>query len=151
MPAPTRQPVVSAPSGKAAVPASELQGADALVREESQLAVPPLLTISNAPGRSSSVGGTQLPSSSAEYLNNPLPTYPALSLRLNEAGKVVVRVLIGKNGLALDGSIDQSSGYDRLDQAALRAVLKWRYVPGRVDGQAQDMWFDVPINFKPPH
>lgn len=74
-----------------------------------------------------------------------------MSLRLNEQGKVVVRVLIGRNGRALDGRIAQSSGFDRLDQAALRAVMSWRYVPGTVDGQAQDMWFDVPVNFKPPN
>lgn len=71
-----------------------------------------------------------------------------MSLRLNEQGKVVVRVLIGKNGRALNARIAKSSGFDRLDQAALRAVLNWRYVPGTVDGQAQDMWFDAPINFK---
>lgn len=89
-----------------------------------------------------------LPSSIADYLSNPPPTYPALSLRLGEHGKVVVRVLIGKNGRALDARIAQSSGFDRLDQAALRAVMNWRYVPGTMDGQAQDMWFDAPISFK---
>lgn len=94
--------------------------------------------------------GVTLPSSMADYLSNPPPTYPALSLRLNEQGKVVVRVLIGKNGRALDARIAHTSGFDRLDQAALRAVQAWRYVPGTVDGQAQDMWFDVPVNFKPP-
>lgn len=62
---------------------------------------------------------------------------------------MVVRVLIGKNGRALDAHIGKSSGFDRLDQAALRAVLNWRYVPGTVDGQLQDMWFDAPIKFKP--
>jgi len=87
----------------------------------------------------------------ADYLSNPPPTYPTLSLRLSEQGKVVVRVLIGKNGRALDARIAQSSGFDRLDQAALRAVLNWRYMPGTVDGQPQDMWFDAPINFKTPH
>lgn len=92
--------------------------------------------------------GLTLPSSIADYLSNPPPTYPALSLRLGEHGKVTVRVLIGKNGRALDARIAQSSGFDRLDQAALRAVMNWRYAPGTVDGQAQDMWFDAPISFK---
>jgi protein TonB len=92
--------------------------------------------------------GVTLPSSIADYLSNPPPTYPALSLRLGEQGKVMVRVQIGKNGRALQARVAESSGFDRLDQAALRAVLNWRYVPGTVDGQAQDMWFDAPINFK---
>lgn len=97
-----------------------------------------------------STKGTTLPSSMADYLSNPAPPYPALSLRLNEQGRVIVRVLISKDGHALEGDIAQSSGFDRLDRAALRAVMAWRYVPGTVDGQARDMWFDVPIHFKPP-
>jgi protein TonB len=148
-PVPTLPPVITAPSEKASVTADALQSTDTPIRPESRTSAMPLFSASAAPGKSSSASGTQLPSSSAEYLNNPAPAYPALSLRLNEAGKVVIRVLIGKDGLALEGSIVQSSGYDRLDQAALRAVLKWRYVPGKVDGQARDMWFDVPIKFKP--
>ena len=89
----------------------------------------------------------QLPSSNADYLNNPAPVYPALSQRLGEQGKVVIRVLIGKDGTALRGDIHQSSGFERLDQAALRAVMSWRYVPGQRAGMAQDMWFNVPVNF----
>lgn len=89
-----------------------------------------------------------LPSSSAEYLNNPQPTYPVTSLRLGEQGKVVVRVLISKDGKAAQGEITQSSGFDRLDRAALRTVLGWRYIPGQTNGQPQDMWFDVPITFR---
>ena len=93
----------------------------------------------------------RLPSSHAEYLNNPQPPYPALSLRMHETGQVVLRVLIGKNGQALRGDVFQTSGFHRLDQSALKAVLSWRYVPGKVNGQAQDMWFDIPINFKLPN
>lgn len=89
----------------------------------------------------------QLPSSVADYLNNPAPIYPAMSQRLGEQGKVVVRVLISKDGSARQGEVLQSSGFDRLDQAALRAVMGWRYVPGQRAGVPQDMWFNVPINF----
>ncbi len=92
---------------------------------------------------------TQLPSSSADYLHNPPPVYPEASLRWGEQGKVVIRVLIDKDGLAHQGSIQQSSGFDRLDRAALQAVMNWRYVPATRAGIAQDMWFDVPLNFAP--
>ncbi len=102
-------------------------------------------------GKNTASSGLHLPSNQADYLNNPQPPYPALSLRLRESGKVMVRVLIGRNGQALRGEVVQSSGFERLDQSALRAVLAWRYVPGKVDGQAQDMWFDVPISFKLPN
>lgn len=89
----------------------------------------------------------QLPSSAADYLNNPAPVYPAISQRLGEQGKVVIRVLITKDGSARQAEIQESSGFDRLDQAALHAVMGWRYVPGRRTGVPQDMWFNVPINF----
>lgn len=90
---------------------------------------------------------TQLPSSTADYLNNPPPAYPSISLRLGEQGKVVIRVLIGQDGWAQQGTIAQSSRFDRLDQAALHAVMSWRYVPGTRAGIAQDMWFNVPVSF----
>ena len=80
-------------------------------------------------------------------MNNPPPSYPAISQRLGEQGKVLLRVLIGKNGSALRGDIEQSSGFERLDQAALRAARQWRDVPGQRDGIAEDMWYTVPIVF----
>jgi protein TonB len=89
----------------------------------------------------------QLPSSSADYLNNPRPPYPSLSRRLGEQGKVVVRVFIDLNGTASKAEIHTSSGYERLDQTALQTVLRWRYVPGKRGGVAEAMWFNVPINF----
>lgn len=89
----------------------------------------------------------QLPSSDADYLQNPKPSYPPMSKRLGEQGKVVVRVLIEVDGKAQKAEIKQSSGFDRLDQAALNTVLRWRYVPGKRAGVAEAMWFNVPINF----
>lgn len=89
----------------------------------------------------------ELPSSDADYLQNPKPAYPAMSKRLGEQGKVVVRVLIGVDGMAQKAEIRQSSGFDRLDQAALTTTQRWRYVPGKRGGVAEAMWFNVPINF----
>lgn len=89
----------------------------------------------------------ELPSSNADYLNNPRPAYPALSKRLGEQGKVVVRVFIETSGTASKAEIAQSSGFDRLDQTALDTVRRWRYVPGKRAGVPEAMWFNVPINF----
>lgn len=87
------------------------------------------------------------PSANADYLNNPKPTYPPLSRRLREEGKVVLRVLIESDGTANKAEIHSSSGYERLDQAALQAVLRWRYLPARRNGVAEAAWFNVPLNF----
>lgn len=89
----------------------------------------------------------ELPSSDASYLNNPRPPYPPLSKRLGEQGKVVLRVYIETNGSASQAEIRTSSGYDRLDQTALKTVLSWRYVPGKRNGVPEAMWFNVPIQF----
>ncbi|MDO9146211.1 MAG: TonB family protein [Hydrogenophaga sp.] len=89
----------------------------------------------------------ELPSSSADYLNNAPPPYPPLSKRLGEQGKVIVRTLIEINGSASKAEIRTSSGYERLDQTALQTVLKWRYVPGKRAGVPEAMWFNIPINF----
>ncbi len=79
---------------------------------------------------------------------NPPPPYPAMSRRLGEAGRVVVRVLIGTDGRAQDARIQQSSGYERLDKVALETARdRWRYVPGTRGGRPEAMWFNVPINF----
>ena len=89
----------------------------------------------------------ELPSSDADYLQNARPAYPAMSKRLGEQGKVLVRVLIGVDGTARQAEIQKSSGFDRLDQAALATVQRWRYVPGKRGGVAEAMWFSVPIVF----
>lgn len=89
----------------------------------------------------------ELPSTRAEYLQNPAPNYPPASRRAGEQGKVVVRVLIGTDGTAREAELRQSSGFERLDRAAVDTVRKWRYVPGKRNGVPEAMWFDVPINF----
>jgi len=104
-------------------------------------------TVATAPAAPPAPARIELPSSDAAYLNNPKPSYPALSRRLGEQGKVVVRVLIGVDGRAQQAEIRSSSGYDRLDQAALATVRSWRYVPGTRNGVPEAMWFNVPINF----
>jgi protein TonB len=89
----------------------------------------------------------ELPSSSADYLNNAPPPYPPLSKRLGEQGKVIVRAFIEVSGAASKAEIRTSSGYERLDQTALQTVLKWRYIPGKRAGVPEAMWFNIPINF----
>lgn len=90
-------------------------------------------------------GGVVMPSSNAAYLRNPKPAYPPMSRRLGETGRSIIRVLVGANGSAKDVRLQRSSGFDRLDQAALDAVRRWRFVPGTRGGVPEDMWFNVPI------
>jgi len=83
----------------------------------------------------------------AAYLSNPKPVYPAASRRLEEEGKVVLRVRVGTDGLPLEMEIKTSSGFARLDEAAKAAVKQWRFVPGRRGDEAIESWVSVPIVF----
>jgi protein TonB len=67
---------------------------------------------------------------------------------MGEQGLVVVRVLINTEGRAEQAEIRTSSGYNRLDEAALETVKRWRYVPGQRAGIPETMWFNVPIRFR---
>lgn len=67
---------------------------------------------------------------------------------MNEQGQSLVKVLIGSDGQAQRAELAKSSGYDRLDRAAVAAVLQWRFVPGKRGGIAEAMWYQVPINWK---
>ena len=89
----------------------------------------------------------ELPSTDADYLQNPRPVYPPLSKRLGEQGQVVYSVLIGADGLPISAKLIKSSGFERLDAAAYAAVMSWRYVPGKRNGVATQMSYNAPINW----
>ncbi|MDP3663395.1 MAG: TonB family protein, partial [Nitrosomonas sp.] len=50
------------------------------------------------------------------------PIYPAISRRMGEEGKLVLRVELDETGHIDEAKVINSSGYDRLDAAALTAV-----------------------------
>ena len=87
------------------------------------------------------------PRSDAAHLNNPPPNYPPVSRRLGEAGQVVLEVHIQPDGSVGEMRVKRSSGFERLDEAALRAVRKWRYVPARRGDQPIAWWYLQPIVF----
>ncbi|MGL6205068.1 MAG: energy transducer TonB [Giesbergeria sp.] len=89
----------------------------------------------------------ELPSSNAAYLQNPAPAYPAISKRMGEQGKVVLRVFISTEGQPQKIEINRSSGYERLDRQAQETVSRWKFVPGKRNGVPEAMWYLVPINF----
>lgn len=88
------------------------------------------------------------PRSDAAHLDNPSPAYPRRSARLGHEGEVVLEVLILADGSVGDIRLLESSGYDRLDETAMEAVRRWRYVPATQNGEAIDYWFRQPINFE---
>jgi protein TonB len=84
----------------------------------------------------------------AAYLNNPVPLYPPAARRLGVQGKVLLRVQVSVEGRATTVELFQSSGSTALDQAAISAVRKWRFVPAKQGAELAAAWVLVPINFK---
>ncbi|OHX20865.1 hypothetical protein BI344_13690 [Chromobacterium sphagni] len=83
------------------------------------------------------------------YLENPQPSYPERSRQLGEEGEVLLRVRVGANGQALMVTLARSSGFHRLDQTAMDAVARWRFVPARRGGTVVESELTVPVRFQP--
>ncbi|MGB9090725.1 MAG: energy transducer TonB, partial [Pseudomonas farsensis] len=88
------------------------------------------------------------PSANAAYLKNPAPEYPQMAQRRGWEGTVLLRVEVLPNGKPGQIQVQQSSGRDALDAAALAAVKRWSFVPAKQGDVAQAGWVSVPIDFK---
>ncbi|WP_430301528.1 energy transducer TonB, partial [Pseudomonas aeruginosa] len=88
------------------------------------------------------------PSANAGYLHNPAPEYPALAMRRGWEGTVLLRVHVLASGSPSEIQVQKSSGREALDQAAVKAVKRWSFVPAKRGDKAEDGWVSVPIDFK---
>lgn len=88
-----------------------------------------------------------MPSTDADDLYNPNQRYPRMSQTMGEQGTVMVRILIGANGLPLKAEVQKTSGFERLDQAALDFVMQSRYKPGTLDGKPTEMWMGREVKY----
>jgi periplasmic protein TonB len=68
------------------------------------------------------------------------PSYPRRSIMNNEQGVSQIELLIGADGRVRESRVAQSSGYFRLDQAALQALSACEFEPERVNGEARQAW-----------
>ncbi|MEO8223424.1 MAG: TonB family protein [Gammaproteobacteria bacterium] len=77
------------------------------------------------------------------------PAYPPLSIRLEEAGVVVVNLCVDSSGRPADVHVRTTSGYPRLDQAAVAHLRKRsiRLMPGTENGMPVAMCTDMRVRF----
>ncbi len=68
------------------------------------------------------------------------PSYPRRSIMNNEQGVSQLELLIGADGRVRESRVAQSSGFFRLDQAALQALSACEFEPERVNGEARPAW-----------
>lgn len=84
----------------------------------------------------------------AAYLHNPSPSYPMAARRRGDQGTVMVKVLVTAEGMPANVSLEKTSGYAALDEAAVSAVRTWRFVPAREGAQAVEALYIVPVVYR---
>lgn len=75
--------------------------------------------------------GIETAASSAQAL---IPTYPRLSRRRGEEGTVILSIIVSATGRPEQIDVVQSSGYTRLDKAAVSTARRSRFVPATRNG-----------------
>jgi TonB family protein len=67
-----------------------------------------------------------------DYLSNPAPVYPRLARQQGWEGVVMLRVLVRADGTVEDIEVEASAGHQILDDAAVSAVRRWKFLPARL-------------------
>ncbi|GAB4336000.1 MAG: hypothetical protein Kow0099_08700 [Candidatus Abyssubacteria bacterium] len=81
------------------------------------------------------------------YRYNPKPVYPRAARRRGEEGTVVLLVTVLANGRVAEIAIESSSGHAALDEAALKAVGRWRFEPAMRRGRPVTTRARIPVEF----
>lgn len=126
-PEPVKQPIVAAP------PPAPVEAPPAPVAAAPAPATPPQ--------------PKQLAASAVAYLIQPAPKFPEASRRLGESGVVRLKVLVDESGRPVEIQVTQSSGYDRLDKAAVAAMKLARMKPYMEGGVPRAVWAPASLTF----
>lgn len=77
------------------------------------------------------------------------PPYPAAEIRAGNEGNADVEVYVLPNGRVGEARIVRSTGFERLDRAALEEARRnWRLVPATRDGVPYAEWYRVRVVFR---
>ena len=92
----------------------------------------------------------QFPGGDAElmkYISNNIK-YPTMAMENNIQGRVVVQFVVTKTGKIGEVKVVRSKDPD-LDKEAVRVVKSLpSFIPGKMNGQAVNVWYTLPITFK---
>lgn len=134
-PTPQATPVQPSQMTVPASPVPPAQPAITAAPLAAPLPVAPALALPGAPTRPPVVVAA-----SARMDSCAKPRYPPASERLHEEGVVSLKFLISENGQVLSSNVEKSSGYKRLDDAALAALSLCKFRPATVDGKPRQEW-----------
>ncbi|KIM11915.1 MAG: hypothetical protein KU37_03425 [Sulfuricurvum sp. PC08-66] len=75
------------------------------------------------------------------------PMYPKAALRMKKEGYVTLRFFIDPKGSVTSASVVASQPEGLFDDAALRAIKRWKFKPKLVNGEAVEQEGEQTINF----
>jgi periplasmic protein TonB len=77
------------------------------------------------------------------------PEYPPTARRLGQEGTVVLLIYVQTDGKVGDVKIHKSSGFDKLDEAAMReAKRSWRFIPAKEGNTPVAEWGQFAVTFR---
>jgi protein TonB len=132
---PKKKPLPKAPPSERAIKAPEPEP------------LPPVEEVKEEPPAEATPEPVVPPSADAQEVNNPAPAYPAISKKLKEEGTVLLTILVTKEGRVAEAQIKTSSGHKRLDDAAIRAIKRWKFNPATQAGKPIDYWYEIDFEF----
>lgn len=95
----------------------------------------------------SNAGQRILSSKELQYLRKPTPTYPIAARKSREQGTVIILAQLNEQGIPINVSVSRTSGFLRLDEAALKAARAARFKPYLHQGNPIKVRVSIPIGF----
>ncbi len=83
-----------------------------------------------------------------DYAYSPKPAYPLALRDLGVSGVVWLRVWVDETGRPQEIELSKGSGYRLFDEAALRAVQHWRFIPAKNEQKSLASWVEFAIRFE---
>jgi len=81
--------------------------------------------------------------------SHSIPEYPFVSRRLREQGTLRLKLTVDEKGLVAEAVVVNSSGFQRLDEAAVKWVkAQWRYTPALQGTKPVPSTADAIVEFK---
>jgi protein TonB len=168
---PLPPPLVQTPPGQPIAPAPSKSAAAGVAVPVPDATVPADQTIASQPDLGSQAGeqpvgesgvAVQLPPQEElpawdEYvytdelpvpISQVKPVYPEMALEAGVEGKVVVRVLVSKEGRVLDAIVDPAFDVPMLREAALAAARQWTFKPALSNNKPVPVWTAIPFKFR---
>ena len=94
------------------------------------------------------VAAEPLATARPDHAYSPKPAYPLALRDLGVSGVVWLRVWVDKTGRPQEIELSKGSGYRLFDEAALRAVQQWRFIPAKNEQQSLASWVEFAVRFE---